>query len=222
MSKSRPLLALLLAIGILPLLLNGLYNSYLSQTPHIYWTAEILTWVVLPAVLLGVAFHRKLFSTTDIGLHIRIFGRSSWPLFLAATVVISVLVVAIYGYSTEAAHKLFSTNHGAGSFFYRDVVPGSGLLRFLVLVYLCLSAGIVEELYFRGMTRLLFSKNWSGSLLYIATTAIVFSLIHWEGGVWNLTEAFLFGLATSALYVVSGNLWPLIIGHALTDYFWFS
>jgi len=222
MRKPRFLLAALLFVGVLPLMLNGFYKPYLAQMPHIYWVVEILTWIVLPSLLVWIAFRNELFTLSDVGIHIKIFGRSSWPLFLGATLILPILVVWVDAYSISVAQKLFATNYDAIDFSYRNVVPASGLPRFLVLLYLCLSAGIVEELYFRGMARLLFPKSLAGSLLYIAITAILFSLIHWEGGVWNLTETLLFGLAMSTLYVLSGNLWPLIIGHAITDYLWFS
>lgn len=222
MRKPRFLLAALLFVGILPFILNGFYKPYLAQMPHIYWVVEILTWIVLPSLLVWISFRHELFTLSDVGLHIKIFGRSNWPLFLGTTLVLSILVVWVDAYSLSVAHKLFAINHGAIDFSYRNLVPTSGFPRFLVLLYFCLSAGIVEELYFRGMARLLFPRNLSGSLFYIASTAILFSLIHWEGGVWNLTETLLFGLAMSTLYVLSGNLWPLIIGHAITDYLWFS
>lgn len=222
MRKPRFLLAALLFIGVLPLMLNGFYKPYLAQMSHMYWVVEILTWIVLPSLLVWIAFRHELFTLSDVGLHIKIFGRSSWPLFLGATLILSILVVWVDAYSISVAQKLFATNYGAIDFSYRNVVPASGFLRFLVLLYLCLSAGIVEELYFRGMARLLFPKSLTGSLLYIAITTITFSLMHWEGGVWNLTETLLFGFAMSTLYVLSGNLWPLIIGHAINDFLWFS
>lgn len=222
MGRSRVRLAILFFVGILPLLLNGFYNSYLSQTPFRYWAVETLTWIVLPSILLWSARRSDLFGAADLGLHLSVSGRSSWPLFLGSILIAAPLVVLVDVYSAEAARSLFPVNHGAAAFQYRDLVPATSFPRLLVLLYLCLSAGLVEEVYFRGMARLLFPAGWQGSLSYIAFSALLFSSIHWEGGVWNLSEALLFGLATSALYVSLGNLWPLIIGHVVSDYLWFS
>jgi membrane protease YdiL (CAAX protease family) len=111
---------------------------------------------------------------------------------------------------------------GKLEFGYRDVVPAEGLGRILALIHLALTAGIVEEIYFRGLIRLLFSSGALGNLGYILFSSVLFASIHWEGGVWNLMETLLFGLSTSIIYAAVGNLWPLIIGHAWADYYRFS
>jgi membrane protease YdiL (CAAX protease family) len=209
-------------VGITPLELNGLYNGYLSQFPAWYWLVETFTWILLPSLLLWMGMRSGWFSTDDIGLHTRICGRRNIWLFVVTLIGLSWLVAELSLWSNLLARAIFPVNYGKLDFEYTDVIPAGGLGRFLALTHLALTAGIVEELYFRGLVRLLFSNGAIGNLGFIVCSSVLFASIHWEGGVWVLTEALLFGLSTAVIYSITGNLWPLIIGHAWADYFWFS
>lgn len=221
MKRRRGILVLVL-VGIAPLELNGLYNWYISQFPGWYWLVELITWILLPGVLLWIGTRSGWFSPDDLGLHTRMCGRRHAWLFVAALIGLSWLVSELSLWSSWGARALFPVNYGKLDFGYRDVVPAEGLGRFLALTHLALTAGIVEEIYFRGLVRLLFSSGVLGRLGFIVCSSVLFASIHWEGGVWILTEALLFGLSTAIIYSATGNLWPLIIGHAWADYFWFS
>jgi len=83
-----------------------------------------------------------------------------------------------------------------------------------------LTAGFVEEIYYRGMMSRLFPDGWRGTLLYVPVSSLVFASVHWDGGVWTMFEALTFGLAAGAIFRATRNLWPLIVAHAVIDYGW--
>ncbi len=220
-ARRRGKIAYLLLLGILPLELNGFYNAQLSQYPDWYWCVEILTWIVLPIFILFMAARWRLFHASEIGLHAEVAGHRSTGLLIAALLIVPAFFVIVDHVGYFAAQGFFPKNIGKIAFGYRDLVPSSGFLRALVLLHLCLTAGIVEEIYFRGMGRLLFPETSMGSAMYVIVSSLVFSSIHWEGGVWNLSATLVLGVTSSVLFVLLRNLWPLIVGHILCDFLWF-
>jgi membrane protease YdiL (CAAX protease family) len=53
-------------------------------------------------------------------------------------------------------------------------------------------------------------------------TPIVFALPHWEGGLHNVLATYVCALFFALLFLITKNLWPLIVGHIYTDYVWFN
>src|ERR1041384_5246566 len=221
MSRRRTILCLVL-VGIAPTELNGFYNSYLAQFPGWYWSVEIASWIILPAILLWIGMKNNWFTWSDLGLHCRIGGQRDPWLFAATIALLPWALMQSDQLFGSWAYDLFPVNFGAVGFHYRDMIPKDGMRRALALSFCCLSAGIVEEIYFRGMVRLLFRNTFWGRLGFVLASSLVFASVHWEGGVRALTEAFLFGVLAAVVYLLGGNLWPLILGHAWTDYIWFS
>lgn len=215
-------LALIVLVGILPLELNGLYNGSLSQMFGWYWLVEICTWILLPALLLWLGFKNEWFTWSDLGLHSKIAGRLHPWLFLGCLIPLAWVVMKTDLIFNFWAHVLFPNNYGQVNFGYVDVVPAYGVGRYLAIAHLGLTAGIVEEIYFRGIMRLIFPKGFWGGISFIVLSSVLFASIHWEGGIRSLAECFLFGFLSSVLYTALGNLWPLIMGHAWADMIWFS
>ena len=89
-------------------------------------------------------------------------------------------------------------------------------------VYFALTAGIVEELYFRGLLLKACSYTAYAVPLYLAASPILFALIHWESGAASTASCYVFGMFYAVTFVVIRNLWPLIVGHVYTDFVWFG
>lgn len=68
----------------------------------------------------------------------------------------------------------------------------------------------------------LFPKDWLRGVAYIVISSIVFAGAHWEGGLPNLAETFTVGIFAATIFRLTGNLWPLIVGHIITDWYWFA
>lgn len=82
---------------------------------------------------------------------------------------------------------------------------------------LSLNAGVVEELLFRlGMPALLFGITGNGVLAFVIAS-VLFGLLHIYQKVWGVLGATILGLVFSALYLVTGSIWVVIVVHAIVD-----
>ena len=214
----RHLLALGLC-GIAPFTFNGLVNSIIADNAPLYWAFEMLTWVLIPALILVLVTRTPRGRLSDLGYHLAINGRRNPALLLLACAVFSPLCYGLYSVSYDFFSKLFP---GQGFFQYESIVPQSGLLYYLVVVYFGLSAGLVEELLFRGLLYRAFSGFRQGLLLFLVVSPVLFSLVHWEDGIANLATTWVVGVFMALAYLGLRNLWPLVVGHVFTDLVWFA
>ena len=90
--------------------------------------------------------------------------------------------------------------------------------EFVVFVFVALTAGIWEELLYRGFL-LWFLMPYAGVVAAIILSTSVFGLGHIYQGWKGAARAAALGLAFAIGYVVSGSLWWLIALHALIDIF---
>ena len=78
-------------------------------------------------------------------------------------------------------------------------------------VGLSLNAGLVEELLFRlGMPALLFGILHNGALAFLVAS-LLFGLLHIYQKVWGVLGATILGLVFSAVYLLTGSIWVVIV-----------
>ncbi len=219
-NRKRILIACLIFIGILPYELNGFYNPWLQYSPGQFWTAQILAWVFLPVVIYAIGIRHKLFTNRDLGFHHSVAGKQNLALFLVSLVAVTLILRALFVAAILGRQILFPINYGAVDFSYKNLIPTNGLPRVSALLFFSLSAGIVEEMIYRGMFKRLFDDNESGNALFVIISSSVFASVHWEGGVQGLFLAFSYGIVASLAYAILKNIWPFILGHALNDLLW--
>ncbi len=206
-------------LGVSPLYFNGLVNSVIHTDPLLYWSFELLTWILIPALGIFLLTRIRGFSFGELGFHRRIFGLRSLPLLIVVSVVFAPACYRIYWHFVDWVSRAIP----AGGFFhYETVIPESGALQLLVVVYFALTAGIFEEIFFRGALHRGLAGIKHATPLFLALSPLLFSLIHWENGLSALVTTWLFGLFMSLAYLLLRNIWPLIIGHSFTDLLWFS
>ena len=215
--------ALLVGFSILliPHTLNGFYMPYLAQHLTAYWIVELFTWTVLPLIGIYWIVKKTSFTLGDIGLRLKT-TTSKLPIILALAVVSVLFASPLYIKSWHAATVIFDENYFHYGFEYTDVIPSSGYMHYAVALFFSLSAGIVEEIYYRGILRLFWGNNNRSILSYILVSSLIFSSIHWEGGIYNLFATFSFGVFMSILYLCSKSLVPGILGHAYSDWLIYS
>jgi membrane protease YdiL (CAAX protease family) len=90
-----------------------------------------------------------------------------------------------------------------------------------VWIYVSLTAGITEEIIYRGF--LLFALSFLfpdlSVWLVILLSSILFGLAHtYQGFVTGVVRTTIFGIVFSVLYMGLGSIVPLIILHFLIDY----
>jgi len=217
--QQRNRLLLLALCGIAPFMVNGLVNSVIADNALLYWSFEMLTWIVIPSIILLQVIRTEGMDLSDLGYHASIRGRNNIGLLVLACVAFSPLCYGVYFYSYEFFSELFP---GQGFFQYESIVPESGILYFAVTIYFGLSAGLVEEFLFRGLLYRAFSGFRHALALFLVISPVLFSLVHWENGFANLASTYIVGVFMAIAYLGLRNLWPLVIGHIFTDLLWFG
>jgi CAAX protease family protein len=91
-----------------------------------------------------------------------------------------------------------------GGLYLIDVVFGIALVAYS------------EEVVFRRCARHVFQKSL-GDYVLVAITSLLFGAYHWWTGVGNIIEAALMGVLLMLFYRRVGALWPVVLGHYLTD-----
>ena len=143
-------------------------------------------------------------------LHTHLTGSFGWGLAIGVAIAAAVvLVVPVFLLRRQVTELPAIGDIGA-------LLPRTrGELKFGV--GLSLNAGVVEELLFRlGMPALLFGITHNGALAFLLAS-ILFGLLHIYQTVWGVLGATILGLVFSALYLLTGSIWVVIIVHALVD-----
>ena len=218
-------IALLFLIAIAPAEFNWLYNPRLASKPALFWTVDCLRFLVIPSLILIYGLRKRLFSTQSLGLHNRIAGHNWPPVF-----VLTLVLVPCVQYAMDRPFLTWSYDHFPlvsthQKFSYNQMIPPpgpqTGGRRLLAIFYLAASAGFVEEFYFRGLFRRLFNNTPIQAGLFVLLSSLAFASVHLYGGPPHAIYAFLHGLLAATIYLATGNLWPVIVGHMIVDLSWF-
>ena len=214
----------LLLIGILPGYLNAFYNPRLMQHPREFWTVEVLTWIVLPLAIYLWGMRRGVFTNAELGLSLRVCGTSRRWAFAVALIVTPSLFLWVDPRLAHTVVEHISVSHRLVDYDYKQILPApgpeTGLLRLLATLEMALTAGVVEEFYYRGMMRRLFGRGCFGAILFVIVSSLLFAGSHFEWGEQKLAYAFGWGIIMGSIYAATGNLWPVILGHTLVDLNW--
>jgi membrane protease YdiL (CAAX protease family) len=96
-------------------------------------------------------------------------------------------------------------------------LPAGALAAMLVTIYAPLSAGLLEEVIFRGILTDLLKKYTTNPVAIVVVNAALFAAIHWCGGTGKLAATFMIGLIPAAIYLRTGNLWLPMLWHVFHD-----
>ena len=219
MGRERRRRITIFCLLVAPFLVNGALNAVVASRPWLYWSLEIAVWLVLPAALLAAAARVASIDARRLGLDGRLCGRPSPTGIAVACVVLSATWPSAYAVLEEFAAAWLPT---APLFVYESVVPASQPGRFLAAAWFALTAGVVEEIIYRGYAwqvcrDLAHPRSW-----FLLAGPLVFASVHWEAGVASVFVAWVFGVMAAALYLALRNLWPLMVAHAVTDFIAFG
>ena len=105
------------------------------------------------------------------------------------------------------------------SFSWGQVTP-TGPLHGPVVLYLAVTAGVVESAVYLGLGWLVwrhFFTHRVRPMLFALISAAVFASVHWEQGLHGVTGAFAFGYVACVLYLRIRDLWAIAGAHAAVD-----
>lgn len=195
---------------------DGFFRGPLHAfSPPLFWLFDLLKFVVVPAAcLIWLARAFQVFPS-QYGLR-RIAHNESWWRFLGLTIVLAVGLSLVYRVALFLAWAI--PTPWAITASYSTIAP-DGPLRIAAVGYFSLTAGLVEEIFFRALPLLFLQRRFSvrvPTTLYVVSTALLFGAAHWENGAHEIFANVAFGVVASLLYLKLRDLWPLIGAHALT------
>ena len=218
MHRSLPLPTSIVGVGI-PYVafaeLNGYFNGPLyAFDPVLFWTVEAFFNVVFPAF--GFWFLMRFSGVRPAHYGLAFPPPLARELF-GASMFFAVMLFAIYFIPYRVVWAL--SGYPSSHFSYGQVLP-SGLARVPTVVYLALTAGLIESAVYIGLPRLLWRHLLGpnrGKSLFVWSSAAVFASVHWEQGAHGVIGAFAFGYVACRLYLKIADLWPIVGAHIAID-----
>jgi membrane protease YdiL (CAAX protease family) len=206
-----------LAVVLMPFLVDGFIRRELYATsPGLYWAFDALKFVAMPGVAAILLARRFGISPRDYGIR-GVAASESWGHFISLTAFLALVLALVYYAALYVACLIFRPEVAPS--FYQGINP-QGLLRLPVILYLSVTAAVVEEVIYRGLPLWYLERRFNDLSLhtpYAIGTAILFGLIHWENGVHEIVATFAFGVLAAVLYLRLRDLWPLIGAHFVID-----
>ena len=215
MTRSRAIaIATLIPVAIF--VVDGFYKFDLaSHARPLFWAYDFAKFVVLPGAGLWWLYSRFRVRPADYGLRRESPSESGWR-FVGLVLTVTLLLSAIYFVASAIGRELLQPPSRA---FHQEILPG-GWARYPVAAYLSITAGVTEEVLFRGLPYLYCRERFPErfpATAYVLSTSIAFGAAHFENGSGELLATAIFGLAAAALFLKLRNLWPLVLAHTVTD-----
>jgi uncharacterized protein len=93
----------------------------------------------------------------------------------------------------------------------------SGWLYIVDVVFGIALVAYSEEIVFRRCARHIFNIYMDDGYALVIVTSLLFGAYHWWTGVGNIVEAAMIGVLLMLFFRRSAALWPVVLGHYLTD-----
>ena len=181
--------------------------------PTSYWRTIIMLWAMVAGVLGIWALEGRGVETLGLTATQTDFGIWVW---LAVVLMTALLVFQSYKAGTDekvASTLMASLKSEEG---VNDVMPRREN-EYRLFNWVSITAGITEEILYRGFL-IWFFAAWMPIWAAAAASIVVFTLAHlYQNIVTALTKVAGMAVVLTAVYLVSGSLWPAILLHAVVD-----
>ncbi|MCS6775631.1 MAG: CPBP family intramembrane glutamic endopeptidase [Chloroherpetonaceae bacterium] len=220
------LLALILALFLLPWVPGGITALTLTNSPGMVWltgaTVIVALWIQNGLFIGATAYYLRRYGTSlqQIGMsqptsrHIALgvmLGICLFCLGLAAESALTALLPRLL--SPGQAERLKHLGHSISATTWFLQMPGTGM-KLLFALAGTLAAPIGEEVFFRGFVYNAL-KVRLGMAPAIVLSALAFALIH--ASPIAIVVIFPMGMALAYLYARTGSLWVTILIHAVNN-----
>jgi len=202
-----------LLVLAMPLLLNDFYLPLVpKESFKLNLILDILIYCFWQGSIFFLAYKAKWFDFPDLGIYFKNFlNQISWGLVLT---VIAVLVSILIFILQILIHE--NTGIVLNNIWYYPPNPNWHAWQFaLHAIYLALTAGVMEELIYRGAVISQLRKISNNTLFLVIASTILFVTIHWSLGIVTWIEAAVFGSFWAYLFIKTGRLIPIMIAHFL-------
>ncbi len=209
-------------IGMFPtvgiLLLNGFWTGPLFRySTAAYWIVDVLSHLLIPALMLFLLAKFYRVYPRDYG-----FGGLTVATRTIDLIGLTLIVGIMFWISYVPVSAMLGSLLGSelSAFTYFNVLPEAGIGHILVVVYFSVSAGIFEEIMYRGLPWRYFSlltEKRTPVISYALISSILFGFAHWENGLHEVFATFTLGFVACVLYAKIRNIWPFVIAHIGID-----
>ena len=181
------------------------------DTLHAFWIIDVSLRIFIPVLCLYALKRIEGIGPSGYGLSLTLRGSRidqyiAICLLCTMLFLVYVIVDGAVRFLTEASTDSVTTRISP----YPDSI--------VAVMYFVTVASVMEEIIFRGVlaAALLGPQRWS-AVLYVAVSAVAFTLAHSVSDPAIIVSHLYFGLVAAVMYVLLRNLWPLIIAHFLTN-----
>jgi hypothetical protein len=175
------------------------------------WSTEIII-LGIPIIVLWYAIKVQGLSLTELGLTFRMRGERRILIAIMVIATYPVVVVVVSMVSKTIIRSFLPEDLGALS-FRESIGPSSLQWQIAIAIGFAVYAGLIEEIFFRGLLRLVINTK----PLFILLSSVLFSVYHWSAGIPIMLNAFVMGLVFSTIVVHTGSLLPAVVSHTLLD-----
>ena len=215
---SSPIKIFLLIIW--PYFLNDFLIIY-SDIYQVTWPIYIdnFLYFVPAPVTIYFLWRRKLLDLSKLGWpnHNDFFEQEIYAM------VYSVLFIFVFQISwTHGIIPLWQVFPWLHAYSFTRPFENEETVNWWPVIYGSLSAGIYEEIIFRGIYTRLFKPYFKRRAYFLFWGAAIFSLIHWCNGPLTLIHIFLWGFLALWLYDWKKRLLSLTIMHIAYDFVHFG
>jgi len=207
--------ALKLLVISLPLLLNDFYLMLMPLGQDLLnIVLDLIIYIGWQGSIIYMAYKAGWFTFDDLGLRPKSVVREIMKGLLLLVAVFFVFLALI------GLAKLLKGFFGLEIYskWYFPLPHWHPGLVFLYVFYLSVSAGIFEEIIYRGMAIAILKSVTGRKTVLILVSAMLFTLIHWSMGPMTWTIAFIFGLLWAFLFIKTGSLIPVMVAHFTFDF----
>jgi membrane protease YdiL (CAAX protease family) len=196
---------------------DRIYESYRSagrERMGLYLAASIQTWLTLailtsPYWLLSVVIHGAPLENHLRSLHLTTPIAQSEMVNWSATLLLAMAMIAWIATTAQEALRLKPTRIRR---LMQPTTPGETVTWSLLVAP---SAGVCEEVLFRGMLLPFVIREADDVNLGIAASSLLFGLMHYTQGALGVLATSAMGVVSALGAVYSGSIWPCIAAHTL-------
>ena len=202
-TQKHPYITVIL-IGLLCTFMTAL-GTAIPQIMEYNDNAQIVVTTVflIISIAIGITIMKKSrFSLTEYGFQINKKGTSRKIWWYTPLVVIEILPIAVYGFSTDIK-----------------------VIQYIILAFFTIAVGFNEEIYFRGLALKIMEEK--GRKRAIIWSSVVFGALHLINAlngknslylILQMFFAFLVGFVLAEIVSITKSLWVVIIWHASHDF----
>ena len=190
--------------------INDFYLMVIPSTNlKLLWTLDLIFFTLIPLTTMIYFYKKKIITLNHIPLNMP-FKIKYIYLGLGLCGLFYILDYLFIG---NILNRVFPERLFNGYSF-----PSPEPIRLITVIYASLSAGILEELIFRGVIVTELNKHIKNTTLLVISASLIFALIHWGQGFGKIIDVFIFSIVPTLWFIKTKQLWGNIIFHTTYNF----